>query len=137
MKAKQWAFENGFAKNAGKGRMSREAHEAIRKAIGEGMVFDDYRIDKSSGVVSKGPVVVKQKTEDKPSSEGDGFNAYAGAFYRFGEGTEFQYEHEGKVYAASERTACMGCGYSLIGHTCDRMVGLTKHGQKVITVKGG
>jgi hypothetical protein len=107
--------------------------DAIAKARADGWTFggESVVINKDK---PKGPVVAKDKPE--PKDNGEGVNVYAAAFYRFGEGTEFQYEHEGKFYPASERTACMGCGYSLIGHTCDTMVGLTKHGQKVITVKG-
>lgn len=123
MRAKQWAFENGYAKTNGKGRMSREAHEAIQKAIAGGMTFDDYGV-KASGVIVKAKPAktekVKAKADKEPTGEAEGSNQYADAFIRFPNG-EFGYEDDkGKTVIVNVRSACMNCGYSLRGHTCEQ-----------------
>ena len=133
MKAKDWAVEQGLCK-AGRGRMPREAHAAIQKAIEGGMSFSDYR----GAPVAKGqkPIVVKKKAEDKPTGEAEGFNQYAAAFMRYPMDQEFTYHHDGKTYVINGRGACMDCGYSLVGHTCNSPVVLTKHGAQPVKPKG-
>jgi hypothetical protein len=129
--AKDYAVKHGKA-TPGRGRPSREAMDFIAKAVAEGWTFNGKR----PVVAVKGETHTDVKvSKDRPVARDDSQN-YSPAFYRFPEGTEFVYEHEGKTYPCSERTACMNCGYSFVGHTCDTMVGLTKHGKKTVTVKG-
>lgn len=119
----------GLAKE-GRGKLSTAAHAAIAKAVAEGKQFSDLQ-DR--------PVVVKRAKPDRPKDANESVtdeNKYAGAFMRYELDQEFTYDHEGKTYPITGRTACMNCGYSLVGHTCYDMVGLTKHGQKTIKVKG-
>lgn len=126
MKAKEYAVSKGLAR-PGKGRMSREAHEAIRKAIDEGMSFSDYQVtktDKSAGAEESTPLDVV-------------FNPYAEAFYRYSQDQKFVYRDDnGKTHEISGKPACMGCGYSLVGHTCNSPVVLTYHGIRAVTPKG-
>lgn len=42
MKAREYCVQLGLAK-PGRGKLSANAHEAIKKAIVEGMIFDDYK----------------------------------------------------------------------------------------------
>lgn len=129
---KAWAAERGLC-GTGRGRPSKAAMDAIAKARAEGWTFggESVVINKDK---PKGPVVAKDKPEPKDNVEG--INVYADGFYRYDRDQEFAYDHEGKTYTVSGRTACMGCGYSLVGHTCNSMVGLTRHGQKEIRPKG-
>ena len=130
---KDWAVSKGLAK-AGKGRMSLDAKNAVAKAKAEGWTF---RGKAPVGVVRDakptGPVVSKGEPEAPVEVTQ---NPYADAFRRYTDDQEFTYTHEGKTYLITGRTACMNCGYSLYGHTCNQMVGLTYHGAQTIVPKG-
>lgn len=131
---KAWAAERGLC-GTGRGRPSKAAMDAIAAAIADGWTFGGGSVVVNKSAEPTGPVVEKPK-DDSPKGEAEGVNVYADAFYRYDREQKFYYEHEGKRHECSGRTACMGCGYSLIGHTCNEMVGLTKHGQKVIKPLG-
>lgn len=127
MKAKEFAVSQGLAK-PGKGRMSREAHEAIRKAISDGMSFSDYQVTKPA---------VKGAGAEESSPLDVVFNPYADAYFRYPQDQRFVYrDDDGKSHEISGRPACMECGYSLVGHTCNSPVVLTYHGIRSVTVKG-
>lgn len=122
---KDYAASLGLAK-PGKGRMSREAHEAVDKAIADGMTFNDYR-------------VAVRPSEDAPKvivGPNEEANVYADAFYRYERDQEFTYSADGKAYVISGKPACMNCGYSLVGHTCNDPVVLTYHGVQSVKPKG-
>ena len=130
---KDYAVSLKLAK-PGKGRMSLDAKAAVAKAKSEGMTF---RGKATVGVVrdSKptGPTVSKEEPESPVETVQ---NPYADAFRRYADDQEFTYTYEGKVYPITGRTACMNCGYSLYGHVCNTMVGLTYHGAQTIVPKG-
>jgi hypothetical protein len=119
----------GLAKE-GRGKLSKDAHAAIAKAVEGGMQFSDLQ-DR--------PVVVKRAKPDRPKDANEAVtneNQYAQAFMRYSMDQEFTYTHEGKTYTVGGRGACMGCGYSLIGHTCNSPVVLTYHGAQSVRPKG-
>lgn len=136
MKAKDWAVQQGYCK-AGRGRMPREAHAAIQKAIAGGMTFSDYKGAPAAkgtrvAVPKESPVVEKES----PKDQAEGVNVYADAFMRYPMDQQFTYTHEGKTYTINGRGVCMPCGYSLVGHGCNSPVVLTKHGAQPVKPKG-
>lgn len=126
---KDYAISLGLAK-VGRGRMSLDAKKAVQKARGEGMTF------KGKGAPTATVTVVSKGTSEAPETvEEKEVNQYADAFYRYDRDQTFFYTHEGKKYVINGKGACMNCGYSLIGHTCNDPVVLTYHGaQKVAPV---
>lgn len=131
---KDYAHSLGLA-NKGKGRMSREAHAAIDAAIAKGMTFNDAR--------PASPVLSKSKAHngpDKPKDDGpkdEVQNPYAEAFYRYPRDQRFTYDDpKGKRVVIAGKAACMNCGYSLIGHTCNDPVVITYHGQQSVKPVG-
>lgn len=136
MRAKEYAASLGLA-NAGRGRMSREAHAAIAKAIEEGMTFDDYAVKgrERGPVVEKTPKAVKQ---DTPKDEAEGTNVYAQAFMRYPMDQMFKgTDSEGKTHKVGARNACMNCGYSLVGHTCNSPVVLIGSTESIAVIPIG
>jgi hypothetical protein len=136
MKAKDWAVQQGYCK-AGRGRMPREAHAAIQKAIAGGMSFSDYK----GAPAAKGAKTVeirKDQADAGTVSKGDPeLNQYAEAFYRYPMDQKFSYiDPDGKSKIVGARVACMTCGYSLVGHVCDKPVVITYHGPQSVTPKG-
>lgn len=127
MKAKDYAVSLGLAK-PGKGRMSKEAHAAIQKAIGEGMSFSDYQTKVTMTRQAENGAVV---TSTGPADEV--INPFGDAFMRYPMDQRFSYvDDNGKQHTTSGRPACMNCGYSLVGHTCNSPVVLTQHGQRTV-----
>ena len=131
---KAWAAERGLC-GTGRGRPSKAAMDAIAQARKDGWTFGSEGVSRE---VPSAPVVSKDSAPkaEAPKDNAEGVNVYADGFYRYPRDQKFYYEHDGKRHECSGRTACMGCGYSLVGHTCNTMVGLTKHGQKVIKPLG-
>jgi len=126
---REYLVTKGLAKE-GRGKLSRAAHEEIARAVASGMEFSDLQ-DR--------PVVVKRTPKERPADgnvEVTEENRYAGAFMRYPLDQVFKYDHEGKSYEITGRTACMTCGFSLVGHICNHAVGLTFHGQKELSPKG-
>lgn len=130
---KDYAISLGLAK-VGRGRMSLDAKAAVAKAKAQGMTFKGKGPATATVSVSKttkkddGTVV--KETEVKEVSE------YADAFYRYPQDQMFTYEHNGKKFKISGKPACMNCGYSLIGHTCNDAVVLTYHGAQKVSPVG-
>ena len=130
MRAKQYAVKLGLAK-AGKGRMSREAHAAIQKAISEGMTFEDY------GTPAKSQKTVKVDKSAKDGPQDVVQNPYAEPAYRYPRDQKFVYvDDNGKSHEIDARQACMNCRYSLVAHQCHNPVVLTKHGRRAVRPKG-
>lgn len=130
---KDYAISKGLAK-AGKGRMSLAAHEAVKAAKADGMTFRG-KVTVESPKRSKVPLQAADDTATVETVETEQ-NVYADAFIRFPADQEFTYSHEGKTYTIGNRNACMTCGYSLIGHTCNVPVVLTYHGRMPVKPKG-
>lgn len=115
---REYAISLGLAK-PGRGRLSAEAHAAIQKAMGEGVVFSDST-PTSPAQTTKAPKDSKTPSETviAPTavvSEPNG--------YKF-----FYIDDKGKRRNVSERTACYSCGYSVGWHYCDTPKGITKDG---------
>ena len=130
---KDYAVTLGLA-TAGRGRMSLEAKAAVAKAKAAGMVFKGKGAPTATVSVSKTTKkddgTVTKETEEKE------VNQYADAFYRYPRDQMFSYEHEGKKFKINGKGACMNCGYSLIGHTCNDAVVLTYHGAQKVSPVG-
>lgn len=131
---KDYAVSKGLAK-AGKGRMSLEAKAAVADAKANGMTFrGKATVAVIRGSAPTGPTVSKDDTA--PVQVEAEQNVYADAFYRYSRDQEFTYDVDGKAYVISGKGACMNCGYSLIGHTCNDPVVLTYHGAQSVKPKG-
>lgn len=119
MRAKEYAVSLGLA-TPGRGRMSREAHAAIKDAIeNKGMTFDDYFV-KGQNKPETPKVSKPVKAEPVVKDSADGDNQYAQAFMRYPLDQMFSgKDASGKTHKVSGRNACMNCGYSLVGHSCN------------------
>lgn len=115
---REYAISLGLAK-PGRGRMSAAAHDAINKAISEGMTFSD---------TLKAPA----KTEKAPAAKATQDNSVIAptAAIREPNGYSFFYMEGGKKRKVSNRTACYNCGYSVGWHLCNAPAGITKDGLK-------
>jgi hypothetical protein len=125
---KDYAISLGLAK-AGRGRMSLEAKKAVQEAKKGGMVFRTKGAPTATVMVAKKP----SKDTEKTVTEEVEVNQYADAFYRYDRDQMFSYTHNGKTYKINGKGACMNCGYSLVGHTCNDAVVLTYHGAQKVT----
>ena len=122
MRRKEYAVSLGLA-TAGRGRMSREALEAIEKARAEGMTFDDdapapVKREKTVKVSEKRPV----RAAVTHTRETDGVMADTSLRYPLDQqfkGTD----SNGKTHIVSGKNACT-CGYSLVGHICNEPTAL-------------
>lgn len=127
---KDYAISLGLAK-AGRGRMSLDAKKAVQEAKKGGMTFRVKGAPTATVMVAKKPT----KGAEEPVTEEVEVNQYADGFYRYDRDQMFAYEHGGKTFKINGKGACMNCGYSLVGHTCNDPVVLTYHGaQKVAPV---
>lgn len=125
---KDYAISLGLAK-AGRGRMSLDAKKAVQDAKKSGMVFRVKGAPTATIVVAKKP----SEGTSEPTTEEVEVNPYADAFYRYERDQMFSYSHNGKTFKINGKGACMNCGYSLIGHTCNDPVVLTYHGAQKVT----
>ena len=106
---REYAISLGLAKD-GRGRMSKEAHSAINKALAEGMRFSDVRQDSDSSI----PVTSEQASKDSAAPE-NLFGPTPEPLYNGG-----WYVWEGKKKRnISGREVCRGCGLSLDYHRCN------------------
>lgn len=133
MTKREYAISKGLAQ-PGRGRLSRDAHDAIAKAEAEGMVFDDTTVVVRQKALDV-PVVNTEKAVDKGPKDSIE-NPFADAYMRYEQTQEFVYDEGGREFTISCRPACMNCGYSLVGHTCNDPVVLTYHGVKSVHPKG-
>jgi hypothetical protein len=130
---KDYAISLGLAK-AGRGRMSLDAKAAVAKAKAQGMTFKGKGAPTATVSVSK-----STKKDDGTSTkevEVKEVSEYADGFYRYPRDQEFVYEHNGKRFKINGKGACMNCGYSLVGHTCNDPVVLTYHGAQKVSPVG-
>lgn len=97
----------------GRGKFSNEAKAAIAKAIAEGMTFSDN---------APAPKVVKDdnapEAEDKPRGVSPENAEVVFENERPYYGMRWYGNENGKRVEVSNRSACMNCGYSLLGHVC-------------------
>lgn len=104
---REYAIGLGLAKPT-RGRMSREANEAINKAIAEGMQFSDM-----PGVKSEdSPKADKETPKEKPESY---FGSTPAPIYNGG----WNVIVKGKRVTISGREVCRSCMISLDYHRCD------------------
>ena len=102
---RDWLVEKGLAK-PGRGRMSKEAHEAINEAIANGMKFSDVK--------DSGDKPVKSEEVTKNALSGDFFGETPAQIY-FG---NWKMTDRGKTVTLSEKEVCSTCGISLGWHRC-------------------
>jgi hypothetical protein len=119
MKAKDYAVSLGLAK-AGKGRMSREAHAAIRDAIdNKGMTFPDYVYGGGTIVAGIAKPAAKPAKDEGPKDSAVSINVYAAEARRYPEDQVFLTvpDRAGKRHKVNGRQACMskGAHYSIAG----------------------
>lgn len=128
MKAKDYAIELGLAR-PGKGRMSLDAHKAIRAAIDAGThTFPDYGVTK--GATPKGIVLDKDKGSDAPVLPVERADNYGPAFMRYPLDQMFTgKDSAGKVWKVSARNACRNSAYSIVGCGCPLHVTLVGGGE--------
>jgi hypothetical protein len=118
MRRKQYAVSLGLA-TPGKGRMSREALEAVAKAESEGMVFDDAKGTPAPKVVRETPKPVTVKRESGPVATHERTDSVMGTTLRYEMDQMFVgVDSNGKTHTVNGRQAC-SCGYSLVGHVCN------------------
>lgn len=124
MRRKEYAVTLGLA-TAGRGRMSREALDAIEKARAEGMVFDDdapVRVPTERPkvkVTPKRPVVQRVET-NSPMADTTLMYPLDATFK--GE------DEEGHKVKVNARTVCRNSGYSIAGCACGEVHSvLSKH----------
>jgi hypothetical protein len=131
---KDWAVSKGLAK-PGKGRMSREAHEAFNKAVRDGLkiVAPDGPVKREPKPVStdsdSGPV------EDKPKE----FNPYADAFICNPIDSLFVGYDDGKKFTIKARNVCKRTGYSIAGCGCagNKHITLSPNGNWIEVMPSG
>lgn len=112
---REYAISLGLAQ-PGRGRLSREAHAAIEKAMAEGMAFDDAAPIKTS-VKTEKSVKVKSEKKREPVSESSGIQEIA---TRYSNDQLFEgVDSKGKKHVVNARQVCRHCGYSLTSHRCN------------------
>jgi len=118
MKRREYAASLGLAIAGARGRLSREALDAIEKARAEGMTFDDD----GAAPKSSSPRKPRESTPKPSKSEPEASFHFETRYPIDGKwaGTD----SKGKKHTLSARNACMSCGYSLCGHTCNDPVAL-------------
>lgn len=122
MKAKQWLKDNGHIKEVGRGRISLENHARLKAAHDSGVEFSDW---------PKGKVTTTVATPDKPAvarvekvvSE-SGVKVVSDLVFRYDEREWFAQAADGTKFGMRE--VCQPCGYSLVGHQCDKPIVLGK-----------
>ena len=122
MKRREYAASLGLAIAGARGRLSREALDAIEKARAEGMTFDD------DDAAPRTPSKPREKREAAPKTskaKNDGGEAFTKEETRYPIDSKWAgYDSKGKKHIVSGRTVCKNCGYSICGHTCNNPVAL-------------
>lgn len=117
----------GLAK-AGRGKFSNEAKNALAKAIAEGMEFSD-----------SAPAVTKAKEEPTtpPIARAEDAVVVLDTERPYYGMRWYGKNEKGKRIEVSNRSACMNCGYSLLGHVCNSArVILPTGGELAVTASG-
>lgn len=126
MRRKEYAASLGLA-NTGRGRMSREALDAIEKARANGMIFDD-----DAPTVSKAPKSEKVKAS-KPARESAGVVGETTLRYPLDQVFK-GVDSKGKIQTVNARAVCRNSRFSIAGCPCDSHQTLVAS-MEVITVK--
>lgn len=135
---REYLYSIGLTKApTGRGRFSREAHEALTKARAGGMEFKS-----TTPVVSTAPkvvkaakpvkAIVKSVPKDEKPEPGEVQDGFGSAFLRYGrlDMTFEGVDSTGRTHVVSGRNAC-SCGYSLVGHICDNATALVGGGERI------
>lgn len=116
MKPKEWLLKNGHIKEITRGRISRDNHALIEKAVRNGASIEGYSVSTArpvEGVETPESTIVKAKVSSEKvvadvSPE------------RYDESVTVGYVHkDGEPVEISLRTVCNTCGGSLTYHVCD------------------
>jgi len=118
MRRKEFAVSLGLA-TAGRGRMSREALEAIEKARSEGMTFDD-----DAPTTGRREVTVTAKDAKPVTVRSSTALGHIGlmddTYIRYGNDVKFAgVDSKGKKHTVGVANICRNSGYSIIGCRCD------------------
>ena len=112
---REYAISLGLA-TPGRGRLSREAHAAIDKAIAEGMTFSDAT---PKPVVQRAPKTAREPQRRAVVVEGESQTTMADVHYRYDVDQLFVgVDSHGKKHTVNARQVCRNCGYSLTSHIC-------------------
>lgn len=109
-----------LAKANSRGRLSKEAHDAINDAVANGVKFKDM-----PGVAVEGTTPVKSESVSKNTEDFTGPTApkrFNGGWYVI---------DDGKRLPVSGNEVCRTCTYSLDWHFCDSPVGIDRVGNLV------
>jgi hypothetical protein len=115
MKPKEWLLKNGHIKEITRGRISRENHALIEKAVRDGASIEGYSVSTAAvkGTETPESTIVKAKVSSEKTVADIGPE-------RFDEAVTVGYIHQdGKSVEISLRTVCNTCGASLTYHVCD------------------
>jgi hypothetical protein len=111
---REYAISLGLA-TPGRGRLSREAHAAIDKAIAEGMTFSDAT---AKPVIQK-PQKVAREPQKRAVATEESHTTMADIHYRYDVDQLFVgTDSHGKKHTVNARQVCRNCGYSLTSHIC-------------------
>lgn len=130
MTKREYAASLGLAVAGARGRLSREAHAAIDKAISAGYTFAEPQvIVKSANPPKPAQVRVKREPVESVGVAGD-------VKQRYTMDQEFVgTDSNGKKRTVNARQACGNCRYSLTSHVCNEPVVLIGSPLEWITVR--
>jgi len=118
VKAKEWLAERGLAK-LGKGRISQAGHDALAKAVSEGIKFEDYPKTKivTTESVKVGGRVHKHKVTRYESPATD-IVEIAPYHYNYDTHRVWEENDSGKRIERSLKEVCSNCRVSLVQCYC-------------------
>lgn len=112
---REYAASLGLAVAGARGRLSREAHSAIEKAISEGMTFDDPVKPTVNTPKAAKPVSVKREPVDHGVGvAGDVLQLHDADTLFVGT------DSHGKKWTVNARQVCKNSGYSMTSCPCGR-----------------
>lgn len=117
---REYAISLGLA-TPGRGRLSKEAHNAINEAIANGMRFKDVPVNSDSSKP------VKSEDVSKDSGAENYFGPTPSKLFDGG----WKIEFEGKKISISGTEVCRTCMYSLDYHRCANPTSITPVGDIV------
>lgn len=119
---RDYAVSLGLAK-PGRGRMSAAAHEAINKALSEGMRFSDVSVSEDKPITSQ--------EASKKNTEGTFFGDTPEPLYNGG----WYVVEDGKRISVSGREVCRNCMNSLDYHRCSSPIFPAQNGEMLAVVR--
>lgn len=112
---REYAASLGLAVAGARGRLSREAHAAIEKAISEGMTFDDPVKPTVNTPKATKPVSVRKPVAD------NGVGVAGDVLQLHDADTLFMgTDSHGKKWTVNARQVCKNSGYSMTSCPCGR-----------------